>query len=47
MDKERKRSIATEYKKGYSVILGCVIIMFAAASMGNWMLSLGYGSALD
>lgn len=47
MNRDRKKSISVEYQKGYYVIFCCVIIMFAAATIGNWMLSRGYRSTLN
>ncbi len=47
MNRGQSGSISVQYKRGYYIIFGCVILMFAAAYLGNWMLSRGYQSMLD
>lgn len=47
MNDGKRNSISVQYKRAYYSIFICVIIMFIAASAGNFMLSRGYRSALD
>lgn len=47
MSRGRGGSISGRYKRGYYVIFGCVILMFMAAVLGNWLLSTGYRRMVD